>query len=1085
MKTALLKIAGLLAGVLLAQIPTGHAEESPRTIIVMDGSGSMWGQIDGRPKLEIAREAVADVVTRLPVEQELGLIAYGHRSKGDCGDIELLVPPGKNTGQTVVGAVNAMRFLGKTPLSAAVRQAAEALRYGEESATVVLVTDGLETCEADPCALASELEAAGVNFTAHVVGFGLSKEEGAQVACLAENTGGRYIEAANAGELSDALSEAITMAPPRETPHFPGRPLMPNIQLQPTGQSFGPEVAAPQQPDFPRNGTAQDCRALAEADATTAAWMFEPPGSYFVEEPRCRLFSYSTEMDWVELPPADGWVSGFKTDAILFVRPLEEVAIEPGKAGMVNRGPYAVGVAQIELGVLAEGSETGGAALALRLYPSGDASPDAAITYSTVEGTEGAKDAAIELAAPGAYLLRLETWGGDKLDEMEINVEADPVVTLKAPSVVAPGAPIEIETTGSQLRSDGIEIWQGENQIDWGRTLSELAAGQPLTAPTEPGTYDLVYKGYDASGERREKARISLDVGTPDATPLAGNLPRQKADAGPGATNGLGEDVAYSCDGPSPCQIGDAATGLSFMLPAGWWTDYPSTDPYTAGAQSAGEKLPPHVNFFRNGTDDSLVLGPRQWVAMNGPCENVGALGQFCMFQSDDPQVLAAYQLVKATLKWEQQQATQKQGGQPGFTDGLTPVTFRVPSEYPQIPREWSVVPAGNNPAGDAAWTFEPETVFNTELTPGQWEVTASKVGTVNKEFRAVIEVVAGQPKDFIIPPADENTTQAETGSQPDFAAGVQQGLAGQDQQTKAMIGALLGAAQNVGPNGEIDQKAIMGALLGAMQGAAPGAAQGCDDGQGHGPDNCENGKEVGKAWTDYPHRCLPGDKTVESCDMRDAATNLAFYLPEGWVADVTPATPFPRVEFAENAGSAHSIWLNPADWQLGERGCEITRVGRLCTDPDRADEKLASVFRTLQFTLTTGRVLRRCGDEPCAFGFEGSPISGHLPARWSVEFGETLPDGRVSTWFWDMGRGGNFRLMGLNQRGGDNCWELQPGDEICEFTSNIPQEESNLIINMIVPPAPQDRKPASQASPPRTLKPDDMKALLDLIGRN
>ncbi|MEH0072397.1 hypothetical protein V6L77_22465 [Pannonibacter sp. Pt2-lr] len=56
---------------------------------------------------------------------------------------------------------------------------------------------------------------------------------------------------------------------------------------------------------------------------------------------------------------------------------------------------------------------------------------------------------------------------------------------------------------------------------------------------------------------------------------------------------------------------------------------------------------------------------------------------------------------------------------------------------------------------------------------------------------------------------------------------------------------------------------------------------------------------------------------------MRDAATNLAFYLPEGWVADVTPAAPFPRVEFAENTGSTHSIWLNPADWPLGERGAK------------------------------------------------------------------------------------------------------------------------------------------------------------------
>jgi Ca-activated chloride channel homolog len=128
------------------------------------------------------------------------------------------VPPGKNTGQTLVGAVNAMRFLGKTPLSAAVRQAAEALRYGEESATVVLVTDGLETCEADPCALASELEAAGVDFTAHVVGFGLSKEEGAQVACLAENTGGRYIEASNTADLTDALTQTVAARPSASKP---------------------------------------------------------------------------------------------------------------------------------------------------------------------------------------------------------------------------------------------------------------------------------------------------------------------------------------------------------------------------------------------------------------------------------------------------------------------------------------------------------------------------------------------------------------------------------------------------------------------------------------------------------------------------------------------------------------------------------------------------------------------------------------------------------------------------------------------------------------------------------------------------
>lgn len=63
---------------------------------------------------------------------------------------------------------------------------AEVLRHDAATATVVLVTDGLETCEADPCALGSEPEASGLNVTAHVVvGFGLTGAEGAQVACIA------------------------------------------------------------------------------------------------------------------------------------------------------------------------------------------------------------------------------------------------------------------------------------------------------------------------------------------------------------------------------------------------------------------------------------------------------------------------------------------------------------------------------------------------------------------------------------------------------------------------------------------------------------------------------------------------------------------------------------------------------------------------------------------------------------------------------------------------------------------------------------------------------------------------------------
>lgn len=194
-------------------IAAGPAFAADRAIIVLDASGSMWGQIDGKTKIEIARETLADVLPTIRGDLELGLIAYGHREKGACSDIEEIVQPAAGTRERISEAVGKLNPKGKTPLTDAVRQAARSLRFTEDKATVILVTDGIETCEADPCAVASELEQAGVDFTVHVVGFGLSDEEGRQVSCLAENTGGRYLQAKDATELSDALTQTVAAAP--------------------------------------------------------------------------------------------------------------------------------------------------------------------------------------------------------------------------------------------------------------------------------------------------------------------------------------------------------------------------------------------------------------------------------------------------------------------------------------------------------------------------------------------------------------------------------------------------------------------------------------------------------------------------------------------------------------------------------------------------------------------------------------------------------------------------------------------------------------------------------------------------------
>lgn len=254
--------------IFLTMVAAGPALAADRAIIVMDASGSMWGQIAGKTKIEIARETLAGVLPDIPGDMELGLIAYGHREKGVCSDIEEIVPPAAGTRERIAEAVNGLNPKGKTPLSDAVLQAAQSLRYTEDKATVILVTDGIETCEANPCAVASELEKAGVDFTVHVVGFGLSEEEGKQVSCLAENTGGRYLQAKDADELSEALTQTVAAAPEPEPAYALGEGMEDGIDRP--GNDFRSLDLASADPAL--------CQAECVGEDKCMAWTFVKPG---------------------------------------------------------------------------------------------------------------------------------------------------------------------------------------------------------------------------------------------------------------------------------------------------------------------------------------------------------------------------------------------------------------------------------------------------------------------------------------------------------------------------------------------------------------------------------------------------------------------------------------------------------------------------------------------------------------------------------------------------------------------------------------------------------------------------------------
>ncbi|MGH7898421.1 MAG: VWA domain-containing protein, partial [Candidatus Binatia bacterium] len=184
---------------------TAHAD-SPAALFILDASNSMWGKVEGRSKIEIAREVLRNAMGSLPSEVKVGLETYGHRSEADCADIEMLAPLGADR-QAIVTAVDRLKPKGKTPITESLRRAAAELRQHEGSASVILVSDGKETCEGDPCVAAREAVASGVRLRIHVIGFDVTAEEAAQLQCVAKEGRGKYFPAANAEELTNALQE--------------------------------------------------------------------------------------------------------------------------------------------------------------------------------------------------------------------------------------------------------------------------------------------------------------------------------------------------------------------------------------------------------------------------------------------------------------------------------------------------------------------------------------------------------------------------------------------------------------------------------------------------------------------------------------------------------------------------------------------------------------------------------------------------------------------------------------------------------------------------------------------------------------
>jgi Mg-chelatase subunit ChlD len=243
----MLKVSWYVATLILPALSHIATAADVRAVaLVLDASGSMKENLpDGVTRMDAAKRAVGKLVSTLPGETRLAFRAYGHQSPTkarNCKDTALLSPFGsvQQVKDTVVAQANALVPQGYTPISYALQEAANDLTSEEATVhTVVLVSDGKQTCPGDPCAVARSLADADAKLVIHTIGAGVDKGTREQLDCIAKAARGMYQDAANTAE----LEKVVAVAAETEAVEIATKPAAKSVEV--SAKKPGSAIAAP------------------------------------------------------------------------------------------------------------------------------------------------------------------------------------------------------------------------------------------------------------------------------------------------------------------------------------------------------------------------------------------------------------------------------------------------------------------------------------------------------------------------------------------------------------------------------------------------------------------------------------------------------------------------------------------------------------------------------------------------------------------------------------------------------------------------------------------------------------------------
>ena len=191
---------------------TGYMPVS-RILFIFDASNSMAGQWEGEVKIDIARRILIEMVDSLEAMEnvEMALRVYGHQSPvppQDCSDTKLEVPFGPSNASRIRQKLRFITPKGTTPIAHSLELAPGDFPPCDRCRNIiVLITDGVEACDGDPCAVSLGLQKQGIILRPFVIGIGPDMGFRETFNCI-----GEYYGSPSKKQFKEALKVVITQA---------------------------------------------------------------------------------------------------------------------------------------------------------------------------------------------------------------------------------------------------------------------------------------------------------------------------------------------------------------------------------------------------------------------------------------------------------------------------------------------------------------------------------------------------------------------------------------------------------------------------------------------------------------------------------------------------------------------------------------------------------------------------------------------------------------------------------------------------------------------------------------------------------